>query len=357
MGVSSSRSGPPHFSGREPPAVEPFGFRTTVVVVPMDAPMASVEQEPAFAGALETRMWVITDVVPLPWGRFKEAMLDCDAAELDLSEERMSLENIDVLCRYASQHNMGLTELDLRSCSLDAVGMDRLALLVRQNRLIHTVDFSQNPRAGWKGAVSLFKGLSTNAFVRELNVRHNEIGPKGCWQVGETLRCNGTLETLDLSYGALCGGEGVGDAGELYDGSGVEHLFGALKFNGGLRTLVLTECGVRGGAAKTLADSLAWNRSLRVLDLSRNNLGEEGGLALAAALPADNHLENLDLRSCNIGDTATLEIASQLSLNKSLRSLNMALNGTSSRARKILHRNWHERPAWRAAVKKMVIPP
>ena len=58
----------------------------------------------------------------------------------------------------------------------------------------------------------------------------------------------------------------------------------------------------------------------------------------------------------DLGDRAVTELASQLSLNKTLVTLDVKGNNTSPRVRRILLRNWHERPSWKKAVRQMVIP-
>eukprot|EP00947_MAST-08B_sp_MAST-8B-sp1_P002145 g2145.t1 len=279
-------------------------------------------------------------------------MMDCTLSAVDLSGQALTLEQVQTLCAYAGAHNPALTALTLADCALDARAMDALALMLRVHRRIERLDVSGNPEAGWQGACCLFRNLAVNPTLSDLRVARGTVGARGARELGQTLQCNGTLSYIDLSHSKLC------LDGQEEDQSGVAELVQALRINGGLRTLKMAECGIRGAEVPAaLAEALAWNRALLSLDLSRNALGEAGGKALAPLLSADNRLEELLVGNNALGDGGVLEIASHLPLNKTLVTLGATGNAASARARRILRRNWHERPAWKEKLVHRVAEP
>ncbi|KAA8582391.1 hypothetical protein FQN60_009131, partial [Etheostoma spectabile] len=146
-----------------------------------------------------------------------------------------------------------------------------------------------------------FGALKSNKALRELHLTNNLLNSyQDALQLGDLLRYNTTLQTLELSSNA------VADAGleELCDGlrwqtAGVKVLL--------LRSNQITACGmvhlakalVRNIApalsAVALAEFLAESRQIQGLDLRQNQVKVGGLMALCLALRINRSLSSLDL--------------------------------------------------------------
>ena len=87
---------------------------------------------------------------------------------------------------------------------------------------------------------------------RSLNV--NQIGDQGATAIGEALKVNGALTTLDLDYNE------IGD-------HGATAIADALKVNGVLTTLWLTNNKIGDQGASAIGEALKFNDALKLKEL------------------------------------------------------------------------------------------
>ena len=146
-----------------------------------------------------------------------------------------------------------LTALDARHCDIHTVGAVALASALPGCCSLQTLGLSFN-HIGADGAAALAAVLQLwqSGPLRELDVSHNDIGPRGV--AAFSYKALAKLTRLGLAYNGLCA-----------------------------------------DAARTLAHALAHNTSLRDLDVSRNALTDEGVRQLCVALRTHPGLEAIHL--------------------------------------------------------------
>ena len=90
----------------------------------------------------------------------------------------------------------------------------------------------------------------------------------------------------------------------------------------------MTNCGISGSGAESLARVLAANKSLEYLDLSINNISDTGAAQLSNALRVNNSLESLDVGGDTITDAAVLSLVDALKTNTSLTDMSLQWSST-----------------------------
>ena len=122
----------------------------------------------------------------------------------------------------------------------------------------------------------------------QLNLYKNHIGPEGAAAIGEALKVNGSLTSLDLGYNELCGlnyrGEGT------YTAQGITAIAEALKANGSLKE-------VRSTSAHTQPSDPDLPLRHAQLNLYYNEIGPEGAAAIGEALKVNGSLKEVHAAS------------------------------------------------------------
>ena len=222
---------------------------------------------------------------------------------------------------------------------------------------IDALDLSGNCITG-NGANHLCKVLAdpvgTNAAMNivqicDLDLSSNNLGSKGCKELGTALRRNANLRRLNLAdnkinvHGAwyIAGILSATRPGEktAYDIRGRSIYLSALE------TLILSDNPLGAPGVKSIANHLGAGGEhepgkLKHLDLSNTNAHAEGGVALGNMLKHNNHLRVLELRGAKLSsleenddhsDDATKEIGAGLGFNATLETLVLEDNGIPSR--------------------------
>ena len=153
--------------------------------------------------------------------------------------------------------------------------------------------------------------------VVTMDLRGNDIRRYGAEALGELMRENSTVETLNLEWNFL------GDSG----GSGLEALCDALKTNRTLKTLDLRNNRLNSECGAALARLLIANHTLQHLDLRWNNLSVNGGLALADALIRNHYIRTIALSGNRIPSQTIRAIEEALAKN---RQVAMQIGGKKS---------------------------
>ena len=118
-----------------------------------------------------------------------------------------------------------------------------------------------------------------------------------------------SLESLDLSFNPL-----LGDIG-------AHHIGEALKYNNTLRTLDLPCCGITLFGIMTLCEGLETNTSLTYLDLSRNNISDDGTIGLCQSLALNRTLTNLNISQCGLTVLGIESLARMLFQNTTIATI------------------------------------
>mmetsp|Transcript_2289 Transcript_2289/g.4777 ORF Transcript_2289/g.4777 Transcript_2289/m.4777 type:complete len:335 (+) Transcript_2289:154-1158(+) len=98
----------------------------------------------------------------------------------------------------------------------------------------------------------------------------------------------------------------------------------ALKNNGVLTELNLTDCQIGDVGIKHFAQGLAANHSLRVLNFSTNKIGAEGSKDLAKAFHVNQTVADINLFRNPVGTEGASAFATMLSFNQGLQALSLA---------------------------------
>ncbi|XP_026109355.1 ribonuclease inhibitor-like [Carassius auratus] len=236
--------------------------------------------------------------------------------ELDLSGNKLGVENLDVLLRNPE---FNLEILALCGCSITEKQCLSLSSALRSNLShLRKLDLSENELKN-TGVNHLCDTLKdSNCKVERLRLRCCDVTEEGCSSVTSALKSNPShLRELNLS------GNPLGD-------SGVKHLCDLLM-NPQCNLEILDLCGSRITEKQCLILilGLCSNPShLRELDLSENQMKNAGVDHLCDVLK-DSHckLERLRLRSCDITDEGCSVLTSALKSNPShLRELDLSGN-------------------------------
>ena len=102
---------------------------------------------------------------------------------------------------------------------------------------------------------------------------------------------------------------------------GASAIGDALKVNGALTTLWLTNNKIGDQGASAIGEALKFNGALTSIDVGYNNLTEEVALSFVRIEKQRNKLATLGLCQCNISPTGATEIAEWILVSGALTEL------------------------------------
>ncbi|KAG9268906.1 protein phosphatase 1 regulatory subunit 37-like [Astyanax mexicanus] len=178
-----------------------------------------------------------------------------------------------------------------------------------------TVLHLENTCLSGKPLFTLVGALKKNAALQELYLCDNELNSyQDAMQLGELLKYNRTLRTIDL------GNNAVSDSGleELCDGLRVE--------KSGLRTLVLSNNQITHHGMTHLKSVLPFLRTLETLDLSKNNLENQGVHMLKEPLMMNRSITQLSLAAVGITCEGAVVLAEVLAESRVLQTVDVRQN-------------------------------
>eukprot|EP00927_Polykrikos_kofoidii_P045892 TRINITY_DN40031_c0_g1_i1.p1 TRINITY_DN40031_c0_g1~~TRINITY_DN40031_c0_g1_i1.p1 ORF type:complete len:915 (-),score=148.12 TRINITY_DN40031_c0_g1_i1:38-2782(-) len=199
-----------------------------------------------------------------------------------------------------------------------------------------------------EGAVALSGPLSSNKYLRRLDLSSCGLTVTVAKNLALGLGRNTALKTLTLSHNTFLGGLGVAaivQCGgpsliELFCSScgvsdgGARAVGDALQANRHLQHFRLSSNNLTARGAEALGDGLAKNEALATLELDKNSLGGEG---VAAIVRASNvALTHLCCSYCEVSDAGLPAVAAALETNTNLRDVSLRANGLSGTSAKIL---------------------
>ncbi|KAK3563494.1 hypothetical protein QTP86_030359, partial [Hemibagrus guttatus] len=235
------------------------------------------------------------------------------ATHLDVScNKSMGVSGWQALSRLLIQ-SRSLWRLDACNIPIEDYPAQALSRALLSSRL--TILHLENTGLSGKPLFTLVCALKKNIALQELYLCDNELNSfHDSMQLGELLKYNRTLLTLDLSNNA------VSDSGleELCDGLRVQ--------KSGLRTLVLHNNRITHHGMTHLGCVLPLLRTLETLDLSANDLEDRGLHALKEALISNRSISRLNLASVRITCEGAVVLAEFLAESRFLQSLDVRQN-------------------------------
>ena len=118
-----------------------------------------------------------------------------------------------------------------------------------------------------------------------------------------------SLESLDLCFNPL-----LGDIG-------AHHIGEALKSNNNLKTLDLSCCRITLFGIITLCEGLETNTGLTDLDLSENSISDDGIKYLSQSLASNRTLTNLNISQCGLTVLGIESLATMLFQNTTIATI------------------------------------
>ncbi|XP_057199340.1 protein phosphatase 1 regulatory subunit 37 [Triplophysa rosa] len=210
------------------------------------------------------------------------------------------------------------------------------ALLTSRLTVLHL----ENTRLSGKPLFTLVGALKRNGALQELYLGENNFnGYQDSMQLGDLLKYNSTLKTLDLSNNS------ISDSGleEICDGlrfqktglrtltlsnnqithHGMSHLQNVLPCLKTLETLNLGKNSLENRGIHTLKESLMINRSLLQLGLASTGITCEGAVTLAEILAENLQIQRLDVRHNQMLAGGLMALSLALKINHSLIRLDL----------------------------------
>ncbi|XP_035466925.2 protein phosphatase 1 regulatory subunit 37 [Scophthalmus maximus] len=260
--------------------------------------------------------------------------INLQAAQL---EENGAASLLDMISYYESTTHLDISD----NSSMGTSGWRALAHLIKQSVCLSRLDVCNVPMVDYP-ALALSKALLTsrltvlhlhnaqlsgmplytlvgalkvNRALRELHLTNNLLNSyQDALQLGDLLRYNTTLRTLELSRNA------VADAGleELCDG--------LRRQTAGLKLLLLRNNQITAKGMVHLAKTLPLLKVLQVLDLAENVLGDEGVQDLRTPLMVNCSLLQLGLAQTNITCEGAVALAEVLAENCHIQRLDLSQN-------------------------------
>ncbi|XP_027855737.1 protein phosphatase 1 regulatory subunit 37 [Xiphophorus couchianus] len=185
------------------------------------------------------------------------------------------------------------------------------ALLTSRLQVLHL----NNVQLSGSSLFTLVCALKINRALLELHLSSNQLnGYQDAMQLGDLLRYNSTLQTLELSDNVL------GDAGleELCDGLS--------RQTKGLKVLILKNNQITERGMNHLAKTLPGLKILEVLDLGDNHLGNEGIQVIREPLMVNSSLLHLGLAQSNITCEGAVALAEFLAESRLIQRLDLHQN-------------------------------
>ncbi|CAE7231324.1 NLRC3 [Symbiodinium sp. CCMP2592] len=187
----------------------------------------------------------------------------------------------------------------------------------------------RNFKVGRAEAEEFGKALASNKTIRELEIRIGKEHEYGfLWEaIGEALKCNFTLTSIDLNNNSI----GVPEVAtfEHSDPQGVEGgkaIGEALKTNSTLTEISLLGNRIGDEGVKAIGEALKTNSTLTSINLRGNCIGGEADKAIGEALKTNSTLTSINLKGNRIGDEGVKAICEALKCNSTLTEINLEHN-------------------------------
>ncbi|XP_072313953.1 protein phosphatase 1 regulatory subunit 37 [Eucyclogobius newberryi] len=211
------------------------------------------------------------------------------------------------------KQSVRLSRLDVCNVPLVEYPSQSLSKALLSSRL--AVLHLDNAKLSGLPLFTLVTSLKSNRNLQHLHLAHNQLNSfQDSLQLGDLLRFNHTLRTLELSHNVL-------------SDAGLEELCEGIKWQvTGLKVLLLRDNKITTKGLLHLAKALPVLRALQGLDLSENLLGNEGVHMLREPLMANCSLLELGLARTGITCEGAVALAEVLAESRLLQRLDVGQN-------------------------------
>ncbi|TMW60910.1 hypothetical protein Poli38472_000952 [Pythium oligandrum] len=234
------------------------------------------------------------------------AFADCLAVNktlkhLSIGEDTLGDAGVAALCAGLSRNaQSGVKVWDLEHKAIGEAGASAIGDLLKTNTSVKSLNLARNPLTD-ASIKALADGLAANATsgLETLTLSDATItGQALSHLAGVVGQAQSSLQMLQLSFNALV------DADASF--------FAALGSNASLKRLYLKECKLNDAHAVALSEALKTNTTLEEVDLSDNELTTTAYEALAQALQSNKALKSLTLGNNKGGDAGAVALAESL---------------------------------------------
>lgn len=187
------------------------------------------------------------------------------------------------MSQISREYGEGSRTLDLSSYNLTPEDCHALASSLTQDLFFKEISFA-DCLLSEESCKLILLGLMQNKCLTSLNLKGNNIRSGGAEVLGQFLKRNTSVHSLQLEWNSL----GLWDSG-----------------------------------IAAIAEGIALNQVLFILDLRNNQITHEGAALLAAALKRNRTLKGIDLRWNNIGILGGRELLSAFKYNKTLTCIEL----------------------------------
>ncbi|MBN3300585.1 leucine-rich repeat-containing protein 45 [Amia ocellicauda] len=135
-------------------------------------------------------------------------------SELLLTDCMLSEEGVKLLLNGLCS-NTTVKVLDLKGNNMRATGSEALGKLLLHNKTLRRLTLEWNALGMWDEAFTMLcEGLGSNGYLRQLDMRNNQINHQGAAELALALKRNSTLQELDLRWNniGLLGGRSILEA-------------------------------------------------------------------------------------------------------------------------------------------------
>ncbi|RNA15578.1 leucine rich repeat [Brachionus plicatilis] len=226
---------------------------------------------------------------------------------LDLCKQVIGPKGIQPLLESISK-NENVDRLLLGNNIVGDQGGDLIAEFIKSGSSPLTVWYIAGNNLTAKGIKPIADALVNDTKVTALWLKRNPLKALGMVHIGNLMRYNSAISTLDLLN---CG---------LLD-SGVEILMEALSANKTLKNLYLSANGISPLGLKSIKNH--WTGHLETLFLGANRIGDDGAKIVADILKTDSKLSRLNMTSSRIGPEGMKYLAQSMQSNSSLLLLDL----------------------------------
>ena len=194
-----------------------------------------------------------------------------------------------------------LIQLNISYTEITEVGTCALGDYLKVNISLQSLEISHNniKDNGLKRILSNLPSTLVRLIVSGCLLTH-----KGAVSIGKMLRINNGLKYLNISSNS------IGD-------DGISAISDGLHINTALIQLVARACKFHSKGAKSIAKMLQANETLKYLDISSNSIRDDGIKAVAHSIQANTTLVQLKVFNCE----GTEDIDKMLTVNKALKEL------------------------------------
>lgn len=252
-------------------------------------------------------------------------------SRLDLSYNLITDDGIDNLCAgLLGRKSLSLQYLVLRGNDIGPRGCDKLCQTLRKCYSLLGLDISQNP-LGRVGGLMLVEFLQSCPQLMELHVADTEIDIDVLVATSAVLLTgNSQLKVCNLENPRI----------QTLQEDHTVHLGRMLRVDTHISDIYLGKHRMRDDGVRQLVSFLLENKTLRVLDLRCNELGAEGARHLGTLLRTDCQLVQLNLSGNRIGEKGNVNgakaLAEALTSNRMLKHLDLNNNGLCGEALQLI---------------------